>query len=250
MWPHTAPRRFSPVEVKPLMERPRPLPKTVCSLLADHQNCKRTWHRCALGPATPARRWWRRRPTLLAHRQDVVSLAVERDRSGAIHRLKILLDLETRRTLLLDDGQRAVAVRAEGFLRRRVENGAVRPTGERQTYEDLAVLGAQDHHHRLCRLGGRISRVPTRREQHMILRVQSQPVAPALVPEGVVRDSLHRLDIDGRDAALRVLHDNVEHAFAVADALLWHAAQIDLAEHGAVQSRASATAKACSTLSC
>src|ERR1019366_8983605 len=102
-----APRRFSPVEVKPLMERPRPLPKTVCSLLADHQKCKRTWPRCALGPATPARRWWRRRPTLLAHRQDVVSLAVERDRSGAIHRLKILLALETRRTLLLDDGQRA-----------------------------------------------------------------------------------------------------------------------------------------------
>src|SRR6202035_1140876 len=64
-------------------------------LLADHQNRKRTWHRCALRSAAPARGWRRRRSTLLAHRQDVIRLAVERDRSGAIHRLKILLDLET-----------------------------------------------------------------------------------------------------------------------------------------------------------
>ena len=49
-----------------------------------------------------------------------------------------------------------------------------------------------------------------------------------------MRDRLHRLDVDGRNTALRVLHDDVEHAFAVAHALLRHAAQIDRAEHGAV----------------
>src|ERR1035438_2219280 len=85
-------------------------------LLADHQNCKRTWYHRALGPAAPSafvrrrRRCRRRRPTLLAHREDVVRLAVERDCSGAIHRVEILLHLETRRALLLHDGQRAVAM--------------------------------------------------------------------------------------------------------------------------------------------
>jgi hypothetical protein len=33
-------------------------------------------------------------------------------------------------------------LRAVGFHRRGVKNGAVRPAGERQTREDLAVLGA------------------------------------------------------------------------------------------------------------
>ena len=125
-------------------------------------------------------------------------------------------------------------MRAVGFHRRGVESGAVRPAGERQTRQDLAVLGAQNHHHGLGRLGGRISRIPAGREQHIVLRVQGEPVAPALVPKGVVRDRLHRLDVDGRNTALRVLHDHVEHAFAVAHALLRHAAQIDGAEHGAV----------------
>src|SRR5712664_373306 len=118
-------------------------------LLPDHQNRKRTRYRCALGTAASAWRWRRRRPALLAHRQHVVRLAVERDRSGEIHRLKILLDLETRRALLLDDGQRTVAMRAEGFHRRGVEHGAVRPAAEREAREDLAVLGAQNHHHGL-----------------------------------------------------------------------------------------------------
>jgi hypothetical protein len=46
-----------------------------------------------------------------------------------------------------------------------------------------------------------------------------------------------RLYVDGRNTALRVLHDDVEHAFAVAHALLRFAAQIDRAEHGAVFGR-------------
>ena len=54
-------------------------------LLADHQNRKRTWYRCALGPAASARRWRRRRPALKAHGQDVVRLAVERHRLGGAH---------------------------------------------------------------------------------------------------------------------------------------------------------------------
>ncbi len=111
------------------------------SSLPDHQNRERTRDRGGPVHRPPSGGWRRwRRPSLLAHRQDVVRLAVERDRSGAIHRLQILLDLETRRALLLDDSQRAVAMRAEGFHRRRIEHRAIRPAGERQTRENLAVL--------------------------------------------------------------------------------------------------------------
>src|SRR6516164_6957030 len=174
-------------------------------LFADHQNCKRTWYGCALRSAAAARRWGRRRSTLLAHGQDVIGLAIEGDGSGAIHRLKILLDIETRWTLFLDDRQGAVAVRAEGFHRRGVEHGAIRTAGERQARDNLAVFRAQDDHHGLCWLDRRIPRIRTRRKEHMILRVQRQPIASALVSERIVCDRLHGLDVDGRDTTLRIL---------------------------------------------
>src|SRR5437867_7540585 len=65
-------------------------------LLADHENRERTRYRWTLAPAASGRRRLRCRPTLLAHRQDVIRLTIERDCSGAVHRLKVLFDLETR----------------------------------------------------------------------------------------------------------------------------------------------------------
>src|SRR4029453_7854893 len=123
-------------------------------------------------------------------------LAVERDRAGAVERpgLQVLLDFETRRALLLDDGHRAVALRTERFHRRRVENRAVGTAGERQPGEDLSILRAQDDK-RLRRLGIGIGwrrrssrrwlsrRSPrrgrthgtARREQDLILHVEREP---------------------------------------------------------------------------
>src|SRR5947199_9166871 len=100
------------------------------TLLANHKNRKRARYGRGLGPAASAGWRRRRRSALLAHREEVVRLAVERDRPRSVHRLKVLLHLETRRALLLDDGQRAVAMRSEGFHRRRVEHCAVGPAGE------------------------------------------------------------------------------------------------------------------------
>ena len=64
---------------------------------------------------------------------------------------------KSRRALLLDDGHRAVALRAERFHRRRVERRAVGTAGERQPREDLPVLRTQDDK-RLRRLGVGIGR--------------------------------------------------------------------------------------------
>src|SRR6476661_679540 len=49
-----------------------------------------------------------------------------------------------------------------------------------------------------------------------------------------MRDGLHRLDVHGRNAALRVLHNDVEHSLAVTYSLFGHTSQIDLAKQRAV----------------
>ena len=48
-----------------------------------------------------AARW--RRPTLLAHGQDVARLAIERDGARPVHGLEVLLDNELGGALFLDD---------------------------------------------------------------------------------------------------------------------------------------------------
>ena len=154
----------------------------------------------------------------------MVGLAVERDRSCTVHRLEILLDLETRGTVLLDDRQRAIAMSAESLHRGWVEHGAIRASRKRKTRDDLAGVRVQDHHHGLCRIGGRVSRVGAGREKHMILRVQRKSVASALVAERIVTNDLHCFCVDRCDAARHILHDDIKHAFAVADSLFRHAA--------------------------
>ena len=87
------------------------------SLLSNHKNRKRAWYRRTSGWAASARWWGRCWSTLIAHREDVICFTVESDRTRAIHRLQILLDLETRWAVLFDDGQRTIALRAVSFHR-------------------------------------------------------------------------------------------------------------------------------------
>src|SRR5213594_1433995 len=115
-------------------------------LLADHKDRKSAWYRSAAGSAASAGRRWRSRSALIAHCEDVVRFAVEGDRSGAVHRRQILLNLERRRVLLLNDGQCTVAMCAECFHRRRIEYCAIGASGERKDGENLAVVRTEDDH--------------------------------------------------------------------------------------------------------
>ena len=81
---------------------------------------------------------------------------------------------------------------------------------------------------------GGLPEMRARREQHVILVVEREAVAAADIAERIVRGRLHRLGVDDGDAALRVLHDDVNRALAVGDRLFGDAAEIDRADHRAI----------------
>src|SRR4051812_24386698 len=144
---------------------------TARDLFTDHDDRERARDGGAAASAAAAGRRWcprgrrrRRWPDLRCHREEMAGLAVKRDGARAVRRprLQVLLHLETRGALLLDDRHRAVALRAEGFHGRRIERRAVGTAGERQPREDGPVLRAQDDK-RLRRLGVRIGRRRRRR---------------------------------------------------------------------------------------
>src|SRR5260221_12195962 len=64
------------------------------TLLADHQNRKRSRYWGALRRAASAPRGCGRPATFLAHREEGGGFRIEHDRSGAVHPVKILLDFE------------------------------------------------------------------------------------------------------------------------------------------------------------
>src|SRR5580700_8280415 len=162
---------------------------------ADHQDRERAWNRRRTLRATSAGGCRRGRSTLIAHREDVVRLAVERDCPSAIHRLQILFHLEAGRAILLDDGQRAVALSAKDLHGRWVEDLPIRTAGEWELSENLTVLGTENNHHRL-RL---ITRPPTGGEKHAVLRVEGEAVARSRVAEGIVRDGFHGFGVHDGD---------------------------------------------------
>lgn len=180
-------------------------------------------------------------------------LAVERDRACAVRgpRLQVLFDLETCWALFLDDRHRPVALGAERFHRRWVERRAVGAPRERKPREDASVFGTQDDKRlrRLSiwigrrlwcrRLAGRwpgrcrADRV-ARREQDLILAIERQAIAPAVLRELVRRLHLHCLGVDHRYAAWPILENLIHSALAIGDGLLGRPAEIDVAEYGPV----------------
>ncbi len=190
---------------------------------------------CGRRPPGAGGRRRRRGAALLGHGEEVAGFAVEGDGAGAVHGLQVLLHLETwSGCFSLTMVMVPLPVGAEGFHGGGVEDRAVGTAGQRQAGEDLAVVGAEDHHHGLRGLRGRVAGAAAGGEENLVLRVDREAVAAAFIDERVMGDGLHGLHVDGGDAADGVLHDDVEHALAIGHALLRHAAEVDGAEHGAV----------------
>src|SRR5258706_1846649 len=116
--------------------RAAPPSDRLACLLADHDDREGARYRAGAAPARTARwrRWWWWWCRLRCHHEHMARLAVEADGARAVigPGLQVLLDLEARRTLLLDDGHRAVALRTERFHRRRIELRTVGTARERQ----------------------------------------------------------------------------------------------------------------------
>ena len=71
-------------------------------------------------------------------------------------------------------------------------------------------------------------------EQDLILHIERESVAAAVVAERIGRSDLQRLRVDDRNAARPLLENLVDRALVVADRLLRRAAEIDVAEHRCV----------------
>src|SRR6185437_10871516 len=119
--------------------------------------------------------------------------------------------------------------------------------GDGQLVQDLAVARVEDHHglrrrtgglrHRLRRTfaalatgGGRALRAAGG-EQDVVLDVQREAVASAVLAERIVGGGLHRLHVHDRHAAGTILHHHVEGAFSVGDSFFGRAAEIHRANH-------------------
>src|SRR5579872_4204412 len=100
------------------------------SLFPDLQDRERAGHEPAAAAA--ARLRVGRSLVLRGDQQDLAGLAVKRACLRARHRLDRLLHLEVRRAVLLDDGERAVALRAEALRRLWIERRAVAAAADRQ----------------------------------------------------------------------------------------------------------------------
>ena len=163
----------------------------------------------------------RRRRPFQRDQNNLIVLAVEG--AGLCPRLGLycLFHFETCRAVFLDDSQRAVALRTEGFSGGGIESAAVGSVADRQCGDDLSVIGIEDH------TGGGLV---AHSEENMIFRVQTQPARPAaLSAEVVLGNDFERVDIDHRDLVL-VLQINIQTALAVAGGLLRRTTQVNRAD--------------------
>src|ERR1017187_1312814 len=127
-------------------------------LLADYHDGEGVRHHGAADAATST---GRRRSDrgggsgeLGCDQRDVVGLAVQGEGLGADGRRHGLFHDEGGRVVFLDYGQRAAALRTEGFHGGGVEDGAIRAGAEGQGGDELAIVGIEHHHVRRLAAGG------------------------------------------------------------------------------------------------
>jgi len=106
-------------------------------LPTDDKDRERIRHHLASPGSSTRRRRRGWRPVLGGDQQDVIGLAVERQRLGTCHGLHRLGNGKAGRAVLLHDSHRSVALRAECLHCRRIEDGAGKATA--RSAEDRAL---------------------------------------------------------------------------------------------------------------
>ena len=155
----------------------------------------------------------------------MTGLGVEGAAFAARFGLHRLLDFKGGRAGFLDDGQRAIAVRAEGFHRVRIESAAVAAAGQRKRGDDFSVVGAHDD------ARGRLS---AHGKQDVVLRINPQSRRGAgLAFQRVSPRQLERVGVHHADGGL-VFEADINVAVQIADGLFRRAADINGTHHRAV----------------
>ena len=167
----------------------------------------------------------RLRQTLGADQNNPVVLGVERGGFAARFGLHGLFHRKARGAAFLDDGQRAVALRAERLHCAGIESAAVRAVADGQRGQHFSVVSI-DHD---ADIG-----VRAHGEQNVILHIQTEAARFAgAVAEVILGDDLERFDIHDGDFLL-VLDIHIQFSPPVALGLLHRAADIHSADDRAV----------------
>jgi hypothetical protein len=155
----------------------------------------------------------------------MTGLGVEGAAFAARLGLHRLLDFKGGRTGFLDDGQRAVAVRAEGFHRVRIKSAAVAAAGQWKRGDDFSVVGAHDDAR---------GRLPAHRKQDVVLRINPQSRRGAGVAlQRVGPRQFERVCVYHTDGGL-VFEADINVAVQIADGLFRRAADVNGTHHRAV----------------
>ncbi len=155
----------------------------------------------------------------------MTGLGVERAALAARFGLHRLLHFKGGRTGFLDDGQRAVAVRAEGFHCVRIESAAVAATSQGKRGDDFSVVGAHDDAR---------GRVAAHGKQDVVFCVNPQSRrAAGLALQRVGVRQLERVGVHHADGGL-VFQADINVAVQIADGLFRRAADVNGTRHRAV----------------
>ena len=148
----------------------------------------------------------------------MTGLGVEGAAFAAGFGLHRLLDFKGGRTRFLDDGQRAIAVRTEGFHRVRIESAAVAAAGQRKRGDDFSVVGAHDD----AGCG-----VAAHDEQDVVLGINPHSRrAAGFALQRIGAGQLERVGIHDADGGL-VFEADINVAVQIADGLFRRAANVN-----------------------
>ena len=158
-------------------------------------------------------------------RKDLVSLGIESERLRPGRSSNGLFHSEAGRRILFDDGEGAVALRAECFHGFGIKGCTIGAIADGKICDDVTVRCGEDDH---------VFLVATRSEEDVVLGVERKVGAASTFGGDVVAAShLHGLCVDDDDGGF-VFDIDVDFAMTVSCGLFRGAANIDGAEDGTI----------------